>query len=75
VSRYEFALRVAEVFGFEGRLIQKIQSSELSQPAPRPPVTGFITLKSETELGLKFMNIHDGLLTFKHDLETAHRHH
>jgi dTDP-4-dehydrorhamnose reductase len=74
VSRYEFAVRIAEVFGLDATLIQRIQSTALVQPAPRPRVTGFITLKAATELGLKFMNLHDGIQSFKRDLEPAHQH-
>jgi dTDP-4-dehydrorhamnose reductase len=68
VSRYDFALQAADIFGLDSHLIARIKSSELSQPAPRPMVTGFVTLKAETELGLKLMNVKEGLMLLKSEL-------
>ncbi|HWP82142.1 MAG TPA: dTDP-4-dehydrorhamnose reductase [Bacteroidota bacterium] len=71
VSRYDFALRTAEVFGLDSGLIQRTKTADLHQPAARPPVTGFITLKAETELGLKPMNVIQGLTLLRKELQTA----
>jgi len=73
VSRYEFASKIASVFRLDASLIQKIKSSDLQQDAPRPLVTGFITLKAETELGLRSMNILEGLTLLKREMESAGR--
>jgi dTDP-4-dehydrorhamnose reductase len=70
VSRYEFAVRIAEVFGLDVSLIDRIQSSQRLQPAPRPLVTGFITLKAELELGIKPMNVTEGLLLLKSEVHS-----
>jgi dTDP-4-dehydrorhamnose reductase len=68
VSRYEFAIRAAEVFELDSSLVECIKTADLEQRAPRPMVTGFVTLKAETELGLKPMNIREGLRTLKSEL-------
>ncbi|MEX0602734.1 MAG: SDR family oxidoreductase [Bacteroidota bacterium] len=68
ISRYDFALRAAEIFGCDTSLIDPITSAELSQAAPRPLVTGFITLKAEAELGYKPMNATQGLTLLKREL-------
>ena len=68
VSRYDFALQAAGIFGLDSSLIDRAKSSELAQPAPRPMVTGFVTLKAETELGLKLMNVKEGLTLLKSEL-------
>lgn len=71
LSRYEFAMGVAEVFGLDGSLITPVRSAELQQSAPRPLVTGFITLRAESELGLKGMDTREGLTLMKRELQTA----
>lgn len=71
LSRYDFALRAAEIFGLDKNLITRAKSADLKQPAARPPVTGFITLKAETELGLKPMNATQGLTTLKQELQLS----
>ena len=73
VSRYQFAIRTAELFGLDPGLIQRVKSSDLNQIAPRPPVTGFVTLKAQTELGLKPMDISQGLTFLKRELQGTGR--
>lgn len=53
VTIYDLALTVAEVFGFDPALIQPVTSDYFDTAADRPPRTGFIILKAETELGYK----------------------
>lgn len=53
VSIHEFAHLVADVFDLDASLISPTDASEFSQTAERPPETGFIILKAETELGYK----------------------
>jgi dTDP-4-dehydrorhamnose reductase len=73
ISRYDFAVRTAEVFGLDPTLIQKVRSSDLHQVAQRPLATGFITLKAETELGLKSMDASQGLTLLKRELQSPER--
>ncbi len=51
LSRYEFALKVAEIFGFDAGLITPILTEELNQPAPRPHHSGLVTDKIIVEIG------------------------
>ncbi len=68
VSRYDFALSFAGIFGFNKKMIQPVKSSQFKQPAPRPLKSGFITLKAEIELGLKMSGIERGLTILKNQL-------
>jgi dTDP-4-dehydrorhamnose reductase len=68
LSRFEFALKLADVFALDKRLIIPIRTSELQQPAERPMNSSFITLKAETELGIKPLNVTEGLYLLKHQL-------
>jgi dTDP-4-dehydrorhamnose reductase len=68
VSRYDFALSFAQIFGFNKKMIQPVKSSQFKQPAPRPLKSGFITLKAEIELGLKMSGVERGLTILKNQL-------
>ena len=68
-SRYQFAVRTAEVFGLDSSLIQRVKSIDLRQIAPRPLVTGFVTLKAQTEFGLNPMDTLQGLTLLKRELQ------
>jgi len=73
VSRYEFALKLAEVFDFDSKLVTPIKTSQLRQPAPRPLKSGLITLKAEVELGFKPSTVEQGLQILKSQLSRARR--
>lgn len=49
----DFARTIADVFDLDASLIQPTDASRFTQDALRPPRTGFIILKAETELGYK----------------------
>lgn len=68
LNRYEFAVRLAHIFGFDENLIMPIKTSDLNQAAERPMNSSFILLKAETDLGLKPMNVTDGLYLLKTQL-------
>lgn len=65
ISRYNFALKVCEVFKYKKMLVSKILTSELNQPAPRPLNSGLVTLKAQTELGFKPMDSLEALRLLK----------
>ncbi|MFN5875839.1 MAG: sugar nucleotide-binding protein, partial [Ignavibacteria bacterium] len=65
-SRYEFALRIAEFFRADPSNISPVTTAELKQPARRPLKGGLITLKAETDLGMKMRGIESGLSTIRH---------
>lgn len=69
LSRYDFALRIAEVFGFDPSLVARTKLADLTQVAQRPLATGFVTQKAEQELGLMPMNTREGLMLLKVELK------
>lgn len=62
LSRYDFALRIAEHFALNKKLIEKIKTSDLKQPAPRPLKSGLIILKAETELNYKPLSLKEAFI-------------
>ena len=68
VSRYTFAIKIAEVFGLDASLIERVQSDTFRQGAPRPMTTGFITVKAQSELDFHPMTVPEGLETLKREL-------
>lgn len=67
-NRYEIAILIADIFGFDKKLITKIPSSELKQKAIRPVKGGLINLKAESSLGMKFSTLENGIINLKHQL-------
>lgn len=51
LTPYQMALIVADYFKLDKSLIDKADASTFSQPAKRPPRTGFIITKAENKLG------------------------
>ncbi len=70
VSIYEFANTVADVFELDASLIKPVDRSSFTQKAVRPPRTGFIILKSETELGYKPRTLREALAHLRTRLES-----
>lgn len=68
INRYEFALKLADIFEFDRGLIIPIKTADLNQPAARPMNSSFILLKAESELGIKPLNVTDGLYMLKSQL-------
>jgi dTDP-4-dehydrorhamnose reductase len=73
LSRYDFAMQTAEVFNLDASLIKRIKTSDLIQASPRPMMSGFITLKAETQLGIHFLTVQEGLTLLKHELQSTGR--
>jgi dTDP-4-dehydrorhamnose reductase len=68
LDRYHFALKVAEVFDLDPRLIRPVKTSELKQAAPRPLRSGFDISKAVRELGITMSDAIDGLKKYKSEL-------
>ena len=68
LSRYDFSLKLSNIFEFDKNLIVPIKTRELNQAAERPMNSSFILLKAETELGIKPLNVTEGLYMLKHQL-------
>ncbi|MCX8080141.1 MAG: SDR family oxidoreductase [Bacteroidia bacterium] len=58
---FELAKRVAHYFNLDERLIKPSLSSDIKQPAKRPPVTGFIIEKARKELGYEPHTFEEGI--------------
>jgi dTDP-4-dehydrorhamnose reductase len=68
LSRHEFAVKLADIFEYDSSMIEPIKTAELQQAAVRPMNSSFVLLKAETELGLKTLNVTDGLYMLKSQL-------
>ena len=61
MSIYELVERVASYFGLEMDHVEQVNSLTLSQPAKRPPVTGFDISKARKVLGYEPHSFEDGI--------------
>jgi dTDP-4-dehydrorhamnose reductase len=65
VNRWQFARKVAEVFGLDASLIRRVSSKHFPDIAARPPNTTLVTKRMEHELGVKPLHLEDGLRAMK----------
>jgi dTDP-4-dehydrorhamnose reductase len=68
LSRFDFALKVADYFNLDKSLILPVKTIDLNQQAPRPLKSGLLTLKAETELNYKPHTINEALAVMKKEL-------
>ncbi|MCH8546249.1 MAG: SDR family oxidoreductase, partial [Cryomorphaceae bacterium] len=61
INMYDFACKIADIWQLDDALITPIKSSELGQPAARPPKTGFVVDKAIEELSFRPVSIDEGL--------------
>lgn len=61
VTPHEIAIETAEVFKLNKGLINRTDSRKFTQPAKRPPKTGFIIDKARNELGYSPHSLREGL--------------
>ena len=61
LTPYAMALRVADYFGLDKSLIEKVDGSTFSQPARRPARTGFLIAKARRELGYRPHTFAEGI--------------
>ncbi len=67
ISRYTFALKIADCFGLPTHLIKPISTNELKQAAPRPLRSGLICEKVARELDFPILPVHEELQLLKKD--------
>ncbi len=70
VSKLEFGKKIAQIYNLREDLINSISISDLNLAAPRPLYPTLNCLKIQDEIGIKLLNIHEGLVHFKY-LESA----
>jgi len=61
LTPYQMALQVADYFKLDQSLITKVDASTFTQPAKRPPRTGFIIGKAQQQLGFQPRNFQAGI--------------
>lgn len=61
LTPYEMALQVADYFNLDKAYIKEANAANFSQPAKRPPRTGFDISKAEAKLGFKPHNFSEGI--------------
>lgn len=68
ISRYDFAVKLAQIFGFDVSLIQRAKTAELNQKAVRPMHSRFDLTKTTRELGIELCGVEEGLNILKQQL-------
>jgi dTDP-4-dehydrorhamnose reductase len=61
MTPYEMVLRIARYFGYPTDTVERADASSFTQPAKRPPKTGFIIDKAMTQLGYQPHSFEKGL--------------
>ena len=61
INRYEFALKLANKFGYDKNLITSVTSAQKKQDAPRPNATCLNSKKLENLINYTFSNIENGI--------------
>jgi len=78
IPRYEFAQRIAETFRLDTSLVIPTTISELKQKqnasggvqrAERPARSGLVSLKAQTDLGIRISNVEDGLRVMERGMQ------
>lgn len=64
LTPYQIAIQTAEHFRLDQLLIEKADATSFSQPALRPPRTGFYIDKARKELGYEPLSFQEGLKKF-----------
>ena len=61
LNRYQFGLKIAEIFDYDKDLIKPVKNSYFEEIAPRPKNTSYDTSKLEKEFGVRLMGVQEGL--------------
>lgn len=71
LTPYEMAIKTADFFKLDKSLIHKTDGSKFSQPAKRPPKTGFIIDKARKDLGYEPHSFEEGMQVLHEQIQTA----
>ncbi|MBS1600529.1 MAG: SDR family oxidoreductase [Bacteroidetes bacterium] len=61
LTPYIMSMRTADFFSLDKNLIERVNASNFSEPAKRPPKTGFVIDKAVKELGFDPISFDEGL--------------
>ena len=70
LNRYEFTLKIAEVFGLDKSLIKPVTSEIFKQVAKRPKKCCLDVSKAEKDFGIRFLTVEEGLKLMKNQKES-----
>jgi dTDP-4-dehydrorhamnose reductase len=66
LTPFQMACKTASYLGLDESLIKRVTAADFSEPAKRPPKTGFVIDKAKAELGYEPVSFEEGLKkTFK----------
>jgi dTDP-4-dehydrorhamnose reductase len=71
VSRYEFALKIAEVFGLDKRLLNPVNSKIIPGWVADRPTKGGLRIQKAKKLGVPIYTIRQGLEALRGDIASA----
>jgi dTDP-4-dehydrorhamnose reductase len=71
LSRYEFASKLSQLFGYPASLVQPVFSSEFPQVARRPRNSCLRVEKAERALGMRFLTAEEGIREMKKQVAAA----
>ena len=71
LTPYQIAMRTAEFLELNSSLIERVDASSFTQPAPRPPITGFIIEKAKKDLGYQPRSFNEILTEIFSESKTA----
>lgn len=71
LTPYEMAIKTADFFQLDKSLIHKTDGSKFTQPAKRPPKTGFIIDKARRDLGYEPHSFEEGLEVLNEQMQVA----
>jgi dTDP-4-dehydrorhamnose reductase len=66
LTPFEMAEQVADFFGLDKALLERVDSSTFTQPGRRPARTGFLIEKAERELGFQPRSFREGIALLAH---------
>jgi dTDP-4-dehydrorhamnose reductase len=61
LTPYQMVIKAAMYLGFNDSLIKRVTAADFTQPAKRPPRTGFVIEKARKELGYEPLTFEEGL--------------
>lgn len=71
LTPYDMAIKTADFFKLDKSLIHQTDGSKFTQPAKRPPKTGFIIDKARKELGYEPHSFEEGLKVLQEQMQLA----
>lgn len=73
LTPYQMAIKTADYFGLDKSLIKETDSTKFTQPAKRPPKTGFIIDKAVNQIGYNPRSFEEGIAILARQVEEQKR--